>query len=148
MYLNTAPFGPVMCPMAFRALYGFGLKSKGYRAGRDFNPKKARKTLGFLARYVCQSGCFGTVCPTWGKEPRVRIHSTPPFSPPLFVLIGESLAKRACARFGSRMDPESVVKSESTFQKKAFHAIRDIDGATKVVAMRAVSGPATTTVAC
>jgi hypothetical protein len=42
----------------------------------------------------------------------------------------------------------ALVKSESTFQKKAFHAIRDIDGATKVVATRAGSGPATTTVAC
>ena len=30
-------------------------------------PKKARKTLEFLARNVSQSGCFGTVCPTWGN---------------------------------------------------------------------------------
>jgi hypothetical protein len=43
--------------------------STGARRGKSGirTPKKAQKTLGFSGRNVSQSGCFGTVCPTWGK---------------------------------------------------------------------------------
>ena len=68
-----------------------------------------------------------------------RSHCTPRYSPKYRA---ETLTDSRFDRFLN-----ALVKSESTFQKKAFHAIRDIDGATKVVATRAGSGPATTRVA-
>jgi hypothetical protein len=46
---------------------------------------------------------------TYWALPRVRIHPSPPTSPSVVVLTGESPEKRACARdLRLRMDPENV----------------------------------------